>query len=131
MIHITAGMNGLKDRLSSTAFVFRGYNVTNLGRSAELLAHPSYGPIVEPYLKEASEVSAPKRSGRRSIWPPEFVASEETDLDSYAEAVALIVAMEMAQLRCSRSSSASTIQPGSPWALAIAWAKSRRSWPAA
>ena len=38
---------------------------------------------------------------------------EETELDSYAEAVALIVAMEMAQLACSRKCSASTIRrPG-------------------
>src|SRR5260221_8814967 len=91
-------MNGLKERLSSTAFVFRGYNVTNIGRSAELLAHPLYGPVIEPFLKEASEVCAETTGG-----PVDLAArirrGEETDLDSYAEAVALIVAMEMAQLR--------------------------------
>jgi [acyl-carrier-protein] S-malonyltransferase len=91
-------MNGLKERLSSTAFVFRGYNVTNLGRSGELLAHPLYGPVIEPFLKEASDVCAEATGG-----PVDLAArirrSEETDLDSYAEAISLIVAMEMAQLR--------------------------------
>ena len=91
-------MNGLKDRLSSTAFIFRGYNTTNLGRSGELLAHPVYGPLIEPYLKEASEVC-----GDVTGSPVDLAArirrGEETDLDSYGEAVALIVAMEMAQLR--------------------------------
>jgi [acyl-carrier-protein] S-malonyltransferase len=91
-------MNGLKDRLSSAAFVFRGYNVTNLGRSAELLAHPAYGPTIEPYLKEASGTCA-DAIGAPVDLSARIRRGEETDLDSYAEAVALIVAMEMAQLR--------------------------------
>ncbi len=48
--------NSLQERLASTAFAFRGYNVTNLGRSRELLGQPKYGPIVERYLTEASQV---------------------------------------------------------------------------
>lgn len=91
-------MNGLKERLSSTAFVFRGYNVTNLGRSGELLAHPLYGPVIEPFLKEASEVCA-ETTGRPVDLAARIRRGEETDLDSYAEAISLIVAMEMAQLR--------------------------------
>jgi [acyl-carrier-protein] S-malonyltransferase len=91
-------MNGLKERLSSTAFVFRGYNVTNLGRSGELLAHPLYGPVIEPFLKEASEVCA-EATGRPVDLAARIRRGEETDLDSYAEAISLIVAMEMAQLR--------------------------------
>jgi hypothetical protein len=27
------------------AFAFRGYNLTNLGRTPELLAHPAFGPV--------------------------------------------------------------------------------------
>ncbi len=91
-------MNGLAERLSTTAFVFRGYNVTNLGRSAEMLAHPKFGPLIEPYLKDAGETCA-EVTGR----PVDLVArirrGEEADLDHYAEAVALVMAMEMAQLR--------------------------------
>jgi hypothetical protein len=41
----------LKDRLRSTAFAFRGYNITNLGRTPELLAHRVYGPVVRQHLK--------------------------------------------------------------------------------
>jgi hypothetical protein len=33
-----------REGIRATAFAFRGYNVTNLGRTPELLAHPSYGP---------------------------------------------------------------------------------------
>src|SRR2546421_688582 len=35
-----------------TAFAFRGYNVTNLGRTPELLDHPAYGPVVRAALSE-------------------------------------------------------------------------------
>ena len=90
-----------KARLSSTAFFFRGYNVTNLGRSSELLAHPAYGRVVEPFLKEAGEICADV-IGR----PVDLVArvrrGEETDLNCYAEAVSLIIAMELAQIRLLR-----------------------------
>ncbi len=43
--------------LPATAFAFRGYDRTNLGRTPELLAHPVYGSIVEAALRERSEVS--------------------------------------------------------------------------
>ena len=46
----------LNARMDEAAFAFRGYNVTNLGRTPELLEHPAYGPIVEKHLKEASEI---------------------------------------------------------------------------
>ena len=42
--------------LGKSAFAFRGYNVTNLGRTPELLQHPQYGPIVERHLRTASEI---------------------------------------------------------------------------
>src|SRR5260370_10845708 len=61
-------------------------------------AHPLCGPVIEPFLKEASEVCAEATGG-----PVDLAArirrGEETDLDSSAEAISLIVAMEMAQLR--------------------------------
>jgi [acyl-carrier-protein] S-malonyltransferase len=91
-------MFNLKDRLTNSAFVFRGYNITNLGRSAELLAHPKYGPIVQQYLRQASQFSSELLS--RKIDLVERVRNQqETDLDSYADAIALIVAMEQAQLK--------------------------------
>ncbi len=88
----------LTDRLGVTAYAFRGYNVTNLGRSAELLAHPAFGPIVEGYLRRASDICA--TVVRRKIDLVDRVRrNEETDLDSYDEALSLIVAMELAQVR--------------------------------
>jgi [acyl-carrier-protein] S-malonyltransferase len=89
--------NGWPARLNATVFAFRGYNVTNLGRSTELLAHPAYGPTVERWLREATEICASEV--RRPI---DLVArvrrGEETTLASYDEAIAVIVAMSLAQL---------------------------------
>ncbi len=89
--------NGLKDRLDTTAFVFRGYNITNLGRSAELLEHPKFGPVVEPFLAQASEACA-ESIGKAVDLAARIRRREETALETYAEAAALIVAMELAQL---------------------------------
>src|SRR5262245_27154837 len=83
----------------ATAFAFRGYNTTNLGRTAELLAHAVYGPLVEEALREGSEVCA-KVIGR----PVDLVTRvrnriETPDLSTYPEDVALIVSVELAQMR--------------------------------
>ncbi len=48
-----ANLNPLQSRLGRAAFAFRGYNVTNLGRTPELLAHPIYGRIVATHLRAA------------------------------------------------------------------------------
>ena len=44
----------LQQRMPRTALAFRGYNVTNLGRSGELMAHATYGPVVRDSLRNAS-----------------------------------------------------------------------------
>lgn len=91
-------VNELKSRIRSAAFAFRGYNTTNLGRSRELLLHHAYGPTVENYLAEASEVC--RAATGKSIHLAERVRrGEETSLESYHEAVALVVAMGLAQIR--------------------------------
>ncbi len=91
-------MVDLKERIPNAAFVFRGYNVTNLGRSPELLTHRAYGAIVERTLHETSRIASDLLS--RKIDLVERVRQkQETNLDSYADAVALILAMEQAQLR--------------------------------
>ncbi len=54
----------LKRKLPKTAFAFRGYNTTNLGRSDELLRHPAYGQIVRSCLREASLVCSDVTSKR-------------------------------------------------------------------
>ncbi len=77
---------------------FRGYNQTNLGRTPELLKHERYGEVVADYLNRASRICA-EATGRPTDLVARVRRSEETNLESYAEAVALIVSVEMAQLR--------------------------------
>ncbi len=84
-------------RLPNTAIAYRGYNETNLGRSDELLARPDYQSTVGRYLTEASEVCS-EVVGRQVDLNRRVEQREETTLDTYAEAVALIVSMEQAQL---------------------------------
>lgn len=87
----------LNARMDSAAFAFRGYNVTNLGRTPELLEHPAYGPIVEKHLKEAAEIYTAATMQRVDL-VKRVRLREETSLETYAEAVSLIVSVELAQL---------------------------------
>ena len=88
----------LKDRLASAAFAFRGYNVTNLGRSYELLSHHTYGPVVEDCLREAGHVCSDV-IGKRVNLVMRVKHERQTSLKTYAEAIGLILAMEQAQVR--------------------------------
>lgn len=82
-----------------TALAFRGYNVTNLGRTAEFLAHPDYGPIFSSCLGQASKIYS-EIIGRIVVLENRVIKGIEASLDSYAEDVALILAVEQAQLQC-------------------------------
>ncbi len=88
----------LRARINSTALAFRGYDVSNLGRSLELLDHPVYGPRVEELLEEGSQIASEALS--KPIDLVQHVrANEPTSLDRFAFDVALIVTMELAQLQ--------------------------------
>ncbi|WDI42010.1 hypothetical protein [Bremerella sp. P1] len=84
-------------QLSTTAFVFRGYNVTNLGRTPELLNHPRFGGYAAKRLEQCGQIASDVLHrpidllGRVS-------RAEETDLDTYPDAIALIMAVEMAHV---------------------------------
>ncbi|HTQ39026.1 MAG TPA: hypothetical protein VMJ32_08355 [Pirellulales bacterium] len=91
-------MLDLKEHLSNSAFVFRGYNVTNLGRTAELLAHPAYGPVMEEHLREASKIAGDLLS-RNIDLVRRVREKQETDLETYADAIALIMSVSQAQLK--------------------------------
>jgi [acyl-carrier-protein] S-malonyltransferase len=88
----------LKPRMHNTVFAFRGYNISNQGRSAELLAHPKFGPVVEQMLREAGEVCADL-----THQPCDLVArvrqSQPSILETYAQDLAQIVALNLAQIR--------------------------------
>ncbi|HWA99679.1 MAG TPA: hypothetical protein VG713_14350 [Pirellulales bacterium] len=87
----------LQDRLVAAGFAFRGYNVTNLGRSAELLAHSVYASTVTRYLREASAICA--ETMHQPVDLVERVRSgRESTLDTFPEDIGLIIAMELAQL---------------------------------
>lgn len=84
-------------RLPTTALAFRGYNVTNLGRTGELLAHPVYAPTVEKHLRLVSQAAADLL--HRPVDLVQRVrAGEETSLASYGDAVALLIGVQAAQL---------------------------------
>jgi [acyl-carrier-protein] S-malonyltransferase len=89
--------SNLLDRLGFTAFAFRGYNTTNLGRSTELLAHPTYGSVIGRHLTEASKICADVTNLKVDL-VGRVRENRETTLETYHEALALIVAMEMAQI---------------------------------
>jgi [acyl-carrier-protein] S-malonyltransferase len=89
----------LQARLGQTAFAFRGYNVTNLGRTPELLAHPAYGPIVEEHLRAGGEHCADVIKRPVDLVSRVRERRETRGLGDYAEDVAMIVAVEIAQLR--------------------------------
>ncbi len=91
----------LAARMPTAAFALRGYNQTNLGRSFELLKHPAYGAIVRQHLQAASEVASDVL-GRAVDLPQRVEQQQETSLESYPDAVALIVAMETAQVQLLR-----------------------------
>ena len=90
--------NDLSDQIGATAFAFRGYNITNLGRSDELLAHPVYGPFVEQHLKQASEICADVTRTLVDL-AARVRRKEEPSIETYHESIALIVAMELAQIQ--------------------------------
>jgi [acyl-carrier-protein] S-malonyltransferase len=89
--------SGLRQRIRSTAFAFRGFDVENVGRSAELLDHPVYGPIVGRVLAEASELCSESIHAKVDL-EAHIRAGARTSLDFFPQDVATIVATELAQM---------------------------------
>ncbi|MEM7313396.1 MAG: ACP S-malonyltransferase, partial [Planctomycetota bacterium] len=91
----------LRAEISTTAFAFRGYNVTNLGHSPELMEVAPYRPIFEKYLKRGAAICS-EVSGKPVDLIARIANREETCLDTYDEAIAMIVAVEMAHVEILR-----------------------------
>ena len=88
----------LAENLAYSALAFRGYNVTNLGRTAELLAQKAYHEIVKHELHRFGEIC--EEVTNRPVNLVERVAEQrEPGFEAYPESIALIVAVEVAQLR--------------------------------
>jgi [acyl-carrier-protein] S-malonyltransferase len=90
--------NSLGKTIANTALAFRGYNVTNLGRSAELLAQQAYRTIVVAELERFGSLCEEyiKKPVDLVKW---IQTSNEPTLEDYEEAISLVVAIEVAQMR--------------------------------
>ncbi|MDA7978024.1 MAG: hypothetical protein MPJ50_04535 [Pirellulales bacterium] len=91
----------LKSRIKETAFAFRGYNITNSGRSAELLAAPTYRETMERLLGEANAICEDSL-GRECDLLGQVRQARPTTLDTFAEDIAIILAVEIAQITIAR-----------------------------
>jgi [acyl-carrier-protein] S-malonyltransferase len=93
-----AAASRLASRIGASAFAFRGYDQTNLGRTPELLDHPVYSPIVRDLLAEAS-ILASEATGRTIDLVAYVRLGAPSSPGTFPEDAALIVAMELAQIR--------------------------------
>lgn len=91
----------LTKRFGQMAFAFRGYNVTNLGRTPELFAVEAYRPVLDKWLRLGGDVCQ-QTLGRTTDLVARVAGKLEADLDHYAEAVALVMAVELAQIEILR-----------------------------
>lgn len=87
-----------RSRIANSAFTFRGYNTTNLGRSAELLEHPLYGAEVERALKTASVMGSDLANVQMDLVERIRSHRETCDLSTYSEDIVLIVTMSLVQI---------------------------------
>ena len=87
--------------LSKTGFAFRGYNVTNLGRTRELLAIEAYRGILREELARYSAIAAEFTSKGVDL-EQRVESTTETALEHYEESIALVAAVEVAHLRLLR-----------------------------
>ena len=94
----TAPPPPLGQSIRGAALAFRGYNLTNLGRTPELLAHPAYHAIIVEELRRYSDLCA-EATGTSVDLAAAVRQRLEFGLQRYTEAVALVVAVESAQLR--------------------------------
>jgi len=87
--------------IADSALAFRGYNITNLGRTRELIAVPAYADVLREELSRYSDICS-EYSRTRVDLAALVEAHVEPPLERYGESIALIVAVEMAHLRLLR-----------------------------
>lgn len=81
----------------TAALAFRGYNITNLGKTPELLQVPAYRPFLVEKLREAAEIY--QRSTGRPVDLVERIEKRiASDLASFGIDAAVIVAVSLAHL---------------------------------
>ena len=87
-----------KTNITDAALAFRGYNLTNLGRTAELLNCDAYKPVILEELRRFSETCSEYTQSPVDL-ADVVRAGDEPGLAHYAESIALVVAVEVAQMR--------------------------------
>jgi [acyl-carrier-protein] S-malonyltransferase len=88
----------LKKQISTAAIAFRGYDVSNVGRSNELLEHPVYGQIVRTTLESASALCS-EALGSKVDLVTRVLRREPSDLSTFVHDIGTVVGMQVAQLR--------------------------------
>ena len=88
----------LQKRIATAALVFRGYDLTNLGRGPEFLKHRAYGPVVRSILDSAS-VLCGDVLGTKVDLVARMLAGEPSTLETFVHDIGTIVGMELAQIR--------------------------------
>jgi [acyl-carrier-protein] S-malonyltransferase len=87
-----------RSRIANAAFTFRGYNTTNLGRSAELLEHPLYGKYVEQALHTGSQIGSDLLHTKMDLVERLRMRKETCDFSTYGEDIVFIVFMSLVQI---------------------------------
>jgi [acyl-carrier-protein] S-malonyltransferase len=87
--------------MAEAALSFRGYNITNLGRTPELMAVEAYRPTVVEELQRYAAI-AQDAAGSSTDLVQAVHERRELGLSEYPAALAMIVAVEKAQLRLLR-----------------------------
>lgn len=91
----------LQRDMSQTVFAFRGYNVTNQGRTLDLLAKSRYRPIFESNLQQAAEICSDVLKTKVNLL--DLLKNQtESSLQTYTEDVAQIVAVELSHIQILR-----------------------------
>jgi [acyl-carrier-protein] S-malonyltransferase len=88
----------LKKQITTAALAFRGYDASNLGRGAEFLMHPVYGPVVRAFLDRASLVCGEVLKKKVDL-ASRMETHAASTLETFVEDTASIVAMELAQIQ--------------------------------
>ena len=89
--------NALQQRIGTSVFAFRGYNVTNIGKTPELLQYAQYAEIITKHLREAGAICS-EIEGRKVNLVARIKKRQNTTLKTYGQALASIVAVELSHI---------------------------------
>lgn len=84
-------------QLRDSVLALRGYNITNHGKTPQLLKHPQYGPILRKHLEQTSTIAS--QILNQQIDLVQITRDERpSTLETYPADLALIIAVELAHV---------------------------------